>query len=158
MGYLKLTSNCAVGIFTVRNEVAKVMFLQVSVMLSTGELCYPSMHCRWYPSMPCSRSPEGGVQVHTKGGSLGGSARGMPAGGVGCGGVGVAFCCGLLLCLLLWPSRLVAFWLNAAFWYGLLGGQPFQPEGHHTRRLPHQKATTPESTTPEGHHTRRPPH
>ena len=21
--------------------------------------CYPSMHCRWYPSMPCSRSPGG---------------------------------------------------------------------------------------------------
>ena len=22
-----------------------------------GGGCYPSMHCRWYPSMPCSRSP-----------------------------------------------------------------------------------------------------
>ena len=43
---------------TVRNEVAKVMFLHVSVILLTsggegGRLCYPSMHCRWYPSMPC---------------------------------------------------------------------------------------------------------
>ena len=35
-------------IFTVRNEVAKVMFLHLSV-----RWCYPSMHCRWYPSMPC---------------------------------------------------------------------------------------------------------
>ena len=39
---------------TVRNEVAKVMFLHVSVILFTGG-CYPSMHCRWYPSMPCNR-------------------------------------------------------------------------------------------------------
>ena len=42
-------------VFTGRNEVvAKVMFLLMSVIL-----CYPSMHCRWYPSMPCSRSPGG---------------------------------------------------------------------------------------------------
>ena len=40
-------------IFTVRNEVAKVMFLLVSVILFTGGW-YPSMHCRWYPSMPCN--------------------------------------------------------------------------------------------------------
>ena len=26
-----------------------------------GGVCYPSMHCRWYPSMPCSRSLMGGV-------------------------------------------------------------------------------------------------
>ena len=32
-----------------------VMFLLVSVILFTGG--YPSMHCRWHPSMPCSRSP-----------------------------------------------------------------------------------------------------
>ena len=24
-------------------------------------VCYPSMHCRWYPSMPCSRSVRGVV-------------------------------------------------------------------------------------------------
>ena len=35
------------------------MFLLMSVILLTGEGCYPSMHCRWYPSMPCSRSPGG---------------------------------------------------------------------------------------------------
>ena len=23
--------------------------------------CYPIMHCRWYPSMPCSRSGGGGI-------------------------------------------------------------------------------------------------
>ena len=26
---------------------------------SHGGGCYPSMHCRWHPSMPCSRSPGG---------------------------------------------------------------------------------------------------
>ena len=67
--------------FTIRSEVAKVMFLQVSVcprgggggwypsmpcrwypsMPCSRSLggCYPSMHCRWYPSMPCNRSPGG---------------------------------------------------------------------------------------------------
>ena len=35
------------------------MFLLVSVILYTRGVCYPSMHCRWYPSMPCSRSPGG---------------------------------------------------------------------------------------------------
>ena len=35
------------------------MFLHLSVILSTGVGCYLSMHCRWYPSMPCSRSPGG---------------------------------------------------------------------------------------------------
>ena len=24
-----------------------------------GRQCFPSTHCRWYPSMPCSRSPGG---------------------------------------------------------------------------------------------------
>ena len=46
---------CAPILVTVRNFVAEVMFLHVSVILSRGEGCYPSMHCRWYPSMPCSR-------------------------------------------------------------------------------------------------------
>ena len=64
--------------FTVRNEVAKVMFLHLSIILFTGEGCYPSMHCRWYPSMPCSRSSGGfwswGVSA------LGGAcSRGMAA-------------------------------------------------------------------------------
>ena len=38
-------------------------------------VCYPSMHCRWYPSMPCSRS-WGGLQAHSQGGSGGGSGLG----------------------------------------------------------------------------------
>ena len=58
------------------------------VCLSTGE-CYPSMYCRWYPSMPCSRSPggcaipaclaaglQGSLQAHTQWGSGGGSGPG----------------------------------------------------------------------------------
>ena len=37
------------------NEVrGKVIFLHLSVILFTG-VCYPSMHCRWYPSMPCNQ-------------------------------------------------------------------------------------------------------
>ena len=47
-------------VFTIRNEVAKVMFLQVSVCpLGGGGGWYPIMPCRWYPSMPCSKSPGG---------------------------------------------------------------------------------------------------
>ena len=30
---------------------------------SRGEVCYPSMHCRWYPSMPCWGSALGGCLV-----------------------------------------------------------------------------------------------
>ena len=40
------------------------MFLHVSVILFTAGVCYPSMHCRWYPSMPCRRG------VPTPGGCL----------------------------------------------------------------------------------------
>ena len=125
---------------TVRNEVAKVMFLQVCVCPRRGGGGYPSMDCRWYPSMPCSRSlgGRGGIQAHTQGGSLGRSVQ------VGCllgGGWPsvVVFCYALQL----WPSGLVAFLLKVAFWFGLGGA-----EGHN-RRPPHQKAL------PEAH-TRRP--
>ena len=59
----------------------KVMFLHVSMILFTGGW-YPSIHCRWYPSMPCSRSLGGGIpaclarfQAHTQGG-VKGSGRG----------------------------------------------------------------------------------
>ena len=48
--------------------------------------CYPSMHCRWYPSMPCSRSLGGcllqvGGGACSQGGLLPGGACswGMPA-------------------------------------------------------------------------------
>ena len=48
------------------NEVwGKVICLQVCVC-PQGE-CYPSMHCRWYPSMPCSRSPGGSPGPHPRG-------------------------------------------------------------------------------------------
>ena len=66
-----------------QTKFAKVIFLHVSVILSMeggvgeGYGGYPSMHCRWYPSMPC-RSPgpqsegklrglAGGLQAHTWG-------------------------------------------------------------------------------------------
>ena len=54
------------GIFTVRNEVAKVMFLQVCVCPQGRG--YPRMPCRWYPSMPCSRSPGGAISACIAGG------------------------------------------------------------------------------------------
>ena len=129
---------------------------------------YPSMHCRWYPSMPCSRSP--GVcynSMHCRWypsmpcsrGSLPGpwgvpGSWGVPGpqGGLLLGGVPGPGGCGLLL----WPSVVV-------FCYGLLieggllvwpsRGQKAITEGHHTRRHHIKKAIT-----PEGHHTRRPPH
>ena len=59
------------------------MFLHVCLSTGGGGGCYPSMHCRWYPSMPCSRSPGGGIpaclaglQAHNQGGSSGGSGQG----------------------------------------------------------------------------------
>ena len=36
-------------------------YVFTGVCLSTGGMCHRSMHCRWYPSMPCSRSRGGGV-------------------------------------------------------------------------------------------------
>ena len=122
----------------------KVMFLHVCVILFTGE-CHPSMHCRWYPSMPYSRGvpgPRGGGLV--PGGGWGVCSRGVP-GPRGCGLLlwpsVVAFCYGLLVW---WPSGLVAFWLKAASWYGLLGA-----EGHN-RRPPHHKAPYQKAITEGG--------
>ena len=91
---LHTTSNCFI-VITGRNEVvAKVMFLHVPVILLTvvGGGCYPSMLCRWYPSMPCSRSPGGAIPACLAAG-LGGRVPGL----------------GELCGLLLWPSGLVAF-------------------------------------------------
>ena len=71
-------------------------YVFTGVCLSTGGGgCYPIMHCRWYPSIPCSRSGRGiipaclaGFQAHTQGG--GGKFRGiwpgvLCSGGGGCG-------------------------------------------------------------------------
>ena len=66
---------------------AKVIFLHLSVILFMGGW-YPSMHYRWYPSMPCSRSPggwypsmpcslQGGCPGPHPGGKLRGLARGV---------------------------------------------------------------------------------
>ena len=66
------------------NEVCQG-YVFTGVCLSTGGGgWHTSMHCRWYPNMPCSRSPGGcGIpacladfQAHTQGGILGGSGWG----------------------------------------------------------------------------------
>ena len=47
--------------------------------------CYSSMHCRWYPSMPCSRSPGGwypSMPCRFPGPHPGGKLRGIWVGGV----------------------------------------------------------------------------
>ena len=173
---LLLWSDIFVGIITGRNEVvAKVIFLHLSVILFTGG-CYPSMHCRWYPSMPCSRSwGDRGLQDHTQGGSLGGSVQGgclLPGGGgPALGGLLPGGCllpvgacsqggwCGLLYGLLLCPS-VMAFWFGGLLIEGSLlvwswRGQKAITEGHHTRR-PYQKAITEDHFQPEGHQAKRP--
>ena len=52
-------------IITVRNEVAKVMFFTrvCDPVHGGGGVCYPSMHCRWYPNMALQQggSAPGGV-------------------------------------------------------------------------------------------------
>ena len=64
-------------IITARNEVGQGYVFTcvcdsvhrvggIPVCLAAGG--YPSMHCIWYPSMPCSR---GGLQAHTQGESCG---------------------------------------------------------------------------------------
>ena len=86
--------------------------------------CYPSMHCRWYPTMPCSRG------VLLRGGSaLGGSAPGGFLLLWGSAPGGVAFCYGLLL----WPSGLVP---------SVEGDLLVWSPGGGGRRPAHQKATT----------------
>ena len=56
-----------------QTKFAKVMFLHMSVILSTRGGWYPRLPCRWYPSMPC-KSPGGcipaclaGFRAHTQG-------------------------------------------------------------------------------------------
>ena len=83
--------------------------------------------------MPCSRSP-GGV-----------SAPGEVCSQEG----GVAFCYGLLVW---WPSH------RRQPSGMVFGGPEGHNRRHHTRRPPHQKATTPEGHHIRRHHTRRPPH
>ena len=82
--------------------------------------CYPSMHCRWYPGMPCSRSPGGGGLLQ-EGVVPGPEGEGVPTpGGKGWG----------------WPS-VMAFCYALLVWWSSGGGA----EGYN-RRPPHQKAVT----------------
>ena len=70
---------------------------------SPGRGCYPSMHCRWYSSMPCSRSLGGGA-----------APGGVCSSGVCSWGRGVVWSSGLVTF-----SLKVAFWLKVVFCYGL---------------------------------------
>ena len=87
-------------IFTVRKEVGVRLCFYTCLWFCSHEGCYPSMHCRWYLSMPCSRSPWGGggmvsqhalqvvsqhawglargLQAHLPGPHLGGVSRPTP--------------------------------------------------------------------------------
>ena len=53
---------------------------------SHGGGCYPSMHCRWYPSMPCSRSLGGLVPGGACSGGGGLLWGGLLGGGCACSG------------------------------------------------------------------------
>ena len=81
-----------------QTKFAKVMFVHLSdIILFTGVGWYNSMHCRWYPSMPCSRG--GVLSQHTlqQGGAC---SRGVCSqGGSAPGGVKTPlkaddYCCG----------------------------------------------------------------
>ena len=93
---IKFITRCRVTndlIFTTRKHSLRRLCFYRCLSVHGGGGSYPSMHCRWYPSMPCSRSwgvlariwsrptakgeVEGDlVQDHTQGGSWGGSAWG----------------------------------------------------------------------------------
>ena len=139
-------------IFTVRNEIAKVMFLQVSVC-PRGWWC-PSKPCRWYPSMPCSRSPGGGAIPAC-------IAGGIPAClAVGLWGGAIPACIagGIPACL--------ATWLQGGAWSGgcLVQGVSAPREGdcsgggwypsmHWGSLPPGETATAADGTHPTGMHS-----
>ena len=51
-------------IFTMKLWQGYVLHVSVSLFTGGDGWWYASMHCRWYPSMPCSRSPRGVVSQH----------------------------------------------------------------------------------------------
>ena len=62
MHYITFLSNFVY--YRPQRSWGKVMFPHMSVILFMGGgWWYPSIHCRWYPSMPCSRS-QGVVSQH----------------------------------------------------------------------------------------------
>ena len=96
---------------------------------SQGEgLCYPSMHCRWYPSMPCSR----GCAIPA---CLAAGWGGLLRGGLLQGG-----------CLLWWSGRSARGGL-------LLGGPASGGCGDPTPPSRKQTATVADGTHPTGMHS-----
>ena len=66
-------------------KLRRLCFYTCLSFSSHGGGCYPSMHCRWYPSMPCSRSLGGLVPgVPAPGGSVLGEV--CSGGGCACSG------------------------------------------------------------------------
>ena len=132
MSFLKPHSSTLKIHYHPQRSWGKVIFSQASVILLMGGGCaIPECIAGGIPACLAA-----GLQV------------GVCSGGVSAPGDAlllwpsvVVFCYALLL----WPSGLVAIWLKAAFWYGLLGGA----EGHN-RRPPHQKATTERKGVPGG--------
>ena len=84
--------SCGVFIFPANEVWGKVLFSQACVQNADNGVAIPALHCRWYPSMPCSRVSWGGTW----------SQGVWLLGGAWFKGVlllagRVAFCCGLLL-------------------------------------------------------------
>ena len=57
-------------LITARNEVAARLCFYTCLWFYSQGVWYPSMHCRWYPIMPCSRSPGGSPGPHLGGGCI----------------------------------------------------------------------------------------
>ena len=69
-------------VVTARKRSLQRLYFYTCLSFCPGGWWYPSMHCRWFPSMPGRRSPGGGggipaclagFQAHTQRGSLRGS-------------------------------------------------------------------------------------
>ena len=80
VAHLQRMANCY---YRPQRSWGKVMFLHVSVILFTGGGGWsPSMHCRWYPSMPYSRSLGPHLRGKLRGSGQPGGSPGLHQGGL----------------------------------------------------------------------------
>ena len=83
--YLELLTFALVSFITVRKRSLRRLYFYTCLSFCPRGGRYPSMHCRWFPSMPCSRSRGGELVYHyalqvsrpTPKGKLRGLARGV---------------------------------------------------------------------------------